>query len=207
MYVPRDYAPVRLWPTILFLHGAGERGSDGLKQTQVGLGTAIRTDPKRFPALVVMPQCAEGDWWTSPLMKRTALKALARTIRSYSVDEDRLYLTGLSMGGYGSWAIAAEQPERFAAVVPICGGGDPATTAPRVRDLPIWAFHGDADTVVVPDRSRTMVEAVRAAGGTRVRYTEYAGVGHNSWDPAYAEAEMLEWLFSQRRAGALKPGT
>jgi predicted peptidase len=108
-----------------------------------------------------------------------------------------VYLTGISMGGYGSWDLAARMPEWFAAVIPICGGGD-ETTAPKLKGLPIWCFHGAADKAVPVERSRTMVEAVKAAGGT-VQYTEYEGVGHDSWSPAYRDPATLDWLFRQRR--------
>ena len=115
----------------------------------------------------------------------------------YSVDARRVYLTGLSMGGYGTWELAARQPQRFAAVVPICGGGD-ERQASRLSALPIWAFHGAADNVVFPIRSQKMVDAIRAAGG-KIQYTQYPGVGHNSWNQAYRSDELLKWLFAQRR--------
>jgi len=197
VHVPRDYTPDRKWPVVLFLHGAGERGDDGLKQSQVGLGTALRMLPGRYPAIVVMPQCATGARW-SDAMARFALTALDQTMKEYSCDPSRQYLTGLSMGGYGSWLIAAQYPERFAAVAPICGGGDPANAA-KLKELPIWVFHGDADQAVPVARSREMVEAIKTAGGTRLKYTEYPGVGHNSWDAAYADSMFAQWLFAQKR--------
>jgi predicted peptidase len=197
VYVPRDYSADKKWPVALFLHGAGERGSDGLKQTQVGIGAAIRLYPERYPAIVVMPQCVSGQGWREG-MAEMALKTLDKTMSEYSCDESRQYLTGLSMGGFGSWLIAAQHPKRFAAVVPICGRGD-AATGPALKDLPIWAFHGDADQAVPVSGSRTMVEAIKAAGGTLIKYTEYPSVGHNSWDPAYSDKAMAEWLFAQKR--------
>jgi predicted peptidase len=197
VYVPLDYTPEKKWPVVLFLHGAGERGDDGLKQSQVGLGTALRMLPGRYPAVVVMPQCATGARW-SDAMARFALAALDRTLKEYSCDPSRQYLTGLSMGGYGSWLLAAEHPERFAAVAPICGGGDPGAAA-KLKSLPIWAFHGDADTAVPVARSREMIDALKTAGSTAVKYTEYPGVGHNSWDAAYADRALAEWLFAQKR--------
>jgi predicted peptidase len=198
VYVPRDFTPDRKWPVVLFLHGAGERGSDGLKQSHVGLGAALRFHSERYPALAVMPQCAGGDRW-SGAMAAQALAALDQTLAEFPVDADRQYLTGLSMGGYGSFLIASQHPERFAAVAAICGGGDPAAMAPKLKDLPLWVFHGDADTAVPVARSREMVEAIRAAGGTKLKYTEYPDVGHNSWDPAYADPELPKWLFAQKR--------
>lgn len=198
VYVPRDYSAARKWPVVLFLHGAGERGSDGLKQSQVGIGGGIRMLSERYPAIVVMPQCATGDRWAGKMADQ-ALKALDQTLAEFNCDADRQYLTGLSMGGYASWRIASEHPERFAAVVPICGGGMPESMAPRLKDVPVWAFHGDQDRAVPVTRSREMVEAIKAAGGTKIRYTEYPGVEHNSWDKAYAEKEMTDWLFAQTR--------
>ncbi len=182
---------------MLFLHGSAERGRDGRKQTKVGLGPVLQEYPDPWPALVVMPQCPPGERWTGPAAD-AALLALALAQHDYPVDESRIYLTGVSMGGYGSFAIAASDSERFAAVVPVCGGGQPETMAPRLRSVPLWVFHGAADDVVPVDRSREMVAAIRAAGGD-VRYTEYPGVGHASWDVAYREQALSDWLFAQRK--------
>jgi predicted peptidase len=198
VYVPRDYSADKKWPVILFLHGAGERGNDGLKQSDVGIGRALRFFSERYPAVVVMPQCPTGDRWAGKPAEM-ALKALDQTMKEYSTDADRQYLTGLSMGGYGSWLIASQHPERFAAVVPICGGGQPSEMASKLKELPIWNFHGDRDGAVPVPRSREMVEAIKAAGGTKIKYTEYPGVEHNSWDRAYAEKDLAEWLFAQKR--------
>lgn len=197
LYVPRNYTPEKKWPVILFLHGSGERGTDGLKQSQVGIGTALRMFSERYPALVVMPQCAPGASWRGD-MNALALKAVDQTMAEYSCDPSRQYLTGLSMGGFGSWLIATEDPKRFAAVVPVCGGGDPSM-ASRLKDVPIWVYHGDADQAVPVQRSRDMVEAIKAAGGTLIKYTELPGVPHNSWDAAYSDKALAEWLFAQKR--------
>jgi predicted peptidase len=198
VYVPRNYEKGKKLPVILFLHGAGERGNDGLKQSEVGLGRAVRMHPERYPALVVMPQCPEKQWWDAKGGK-AALKAMEEVIEKYDGDRSRLYLTGLSMGGYGSWTIAADKPELFAAVAPVCGGGDPKAMAERLKSLPLWVFHGDADQAVPVARSREMVEAIRAAGSTVLKYTEMPGVGHNSWDAAYENPEFATWLFAQQR--------
>jgi poly(3-hydroxybutyrate) depolymerase len=128
---------------------------------------------------------------------RLALAALDALRKEFNLDPSRLYLTGLSMGGYGTWDTIARHPKLFAAAVPVCGGGD-ESTAPAIKDLPIWCFHGGADKTVPPERSRNMIEALKAAGG-HTRYTEYPGVGHNSWDKAYAEPELPTWLFAQKR--------
>lgn len=189
-------------PVILFLHGAGESGRDGIAQTTVGLGPAVRRDPKRFPALVVFPQASRGYGWRGFNLD-AAVAALEDVERSFEVDPDRVYVTGISMGGYGTWLLAAQQPERFAAAVPICGGldrlaGSHADAARRLTRIRQWAFHGDADDIIPVEESRAMVAALRDAGAD-VRYTEYAGVRHNSWDRAYAEPELMPWLLRQKR--------
>ena len=212
VFVPDNWSSSKKWPIILFLHGAGERGTDGLIETQVGIGTAIRNDRSRFPAIVVMPQCLKEHSWNKPDMEEVALAALAAASKEFKGDRKRTYLTGLSMGGYGSWALAAAHPNKFAAVVPICGGILTPDEARKKVDsdripyleaakkigtkLPVWVFHGDADPAVPVSESRYMVEALKAAGAD-VRYTEYPGVGHNSWDKAYAEPEFMTWLLSK----------
>lgn len=195
VYVPREYDPAKKWPLIVFLHGRGERGRDGLVQTDVGIGHAIRTHPARFPCIVAMPQCPADSGWNarSDIIDET----LARSLAEFNIDNHRIYLTGLSMGGYGTWAYGALHPETFAALIPICGGGK-TTDAPALAKVPIRAFHGGADSVVKPSASREMVEAVRAASGD-IAYTEYPGVDHNSWDKAYGDPDTIAWLFAQRR--------
>ncbi len=195
VYVPRGYDPARKWPLVVFLHGAGERGDDGLLQTEVGIGRAIRRWPDRFPCLVVMPQCPTGVWWDGA--EDDIDVSLDQTCREYNIDEDRVYLTGLSMGGFGTWIYGALHRDRFAALRPIGGGGD-GDDAPALAGIPVWAFHGAQDTVVPIEESRKMVEALRAAGGD-VRFTEYPDADHNSWDPAYSDPESIRWLLSQTR--------
>jgi predicted peptidase len=215
VYVPRAYDPTQRWPVVLFLHGAGERGGDGLLQTVVGLGDAVRRDPARFPALVVFPQAPADSQWAG-VPAEAAMAALDAVMAEYSTDPDRVYLTGISMGGNGSWYLAYRHPDRFAAVVPICGwveshprfsagqvvpsqDGEPfQALARRLTGLPIWIFHGDADAAVPVEQSRRAAAALEAAGAD-VRYTELPGVGHNSWDPAYQSPELSRWLFQQRR--------
>jgi predicted peptidase len=214
VYVPADWTSHKKWPVILFLHGSGERGDDGLAQSQVGIGGAIRFHPDRFPAVVVMPQCRKDVAWTDPPMEAQALAALNQSVKEFHGDPDRTYLTGLSMGGFGSWAWAAKYPGKWAAAVVVCGGirhrprpgdppapeeaGDPyADTAKKIgASMPLWVFHGSADTSVLVTESRKMVEALKALGSA-VKYTEYEGVGHNSWDKAYAEPDLPTWLFAQ----------
>jgi predicted peptidase len=217
VYVPR-VRPSGALPVILFLHGAGERGIDGLKPTQVGLGTAIRNEPARVPAIVVFPQAPDDERWIGAPAD-AAMAALDRTLVELDGDRDRVYLTGLSLGGFGTWHLAMLHPDRFAAIVPICGGIVPAGTASsvrqspltegaadphafaaaRVRHLPVWIFHGRDDQAILPTESRKMADALNAAGAANVRYTEYEGVGHNAWDRAYGEAALWRWLFAQKR--------
>lgn len=203
-------------PVILFLHGAGESGSDGLVQTTVGIGPAIVRDPERFPALVVFPQASRGYGWRGFNLD-AAVAALDDVERTYNdLDRNRVYVTGISMGGYGTWLLGLRQPERFAALVPVCGGLDASSAiraglasdvpasdmhtwaATRLAAIPQWIFHGDADDIIPPDESRRMVKALKAAGAD-VRYTEYEGVRHNSWDLAYGEKELMPWVLQQRR--------
>ena len=210
--VPADYQPTTRWPVILFLHGAGERGSDGMLQTEVGLGRALRRGADRFPAIVVFPQTAGSRWSEAP--GDAAIEALDASIEEFSIDEDRVYLTGLSMGSQGSWYLASMHPKRFAALVPICGFVGQTSRRPsfvsdadrspyvqvaeRVRDIPTWIFHGETDSVVSVTESRQMAEALRSVDAD-VHYSELPGTGHNSWDAAYASPALSDWLFKQRR--------
>jgi predicted peptidase len=197
VFVPHSYNSDSEWPAILFLHGAGETGSDGIRETEVGLGPAIARQATEFPFVAVFPQSHTGRWQAGSSDARTALAILNEVREQYRIDPRRIHLTGISMGGYGTWSLAAAHPDDWASIVPICGGGDPIQ-ADRIKDIPCWAFHGDADNVVPVERSRTMIEALRAAGGNP-RYTEFRGVGHNSWDPAYATPELSEWWLANAR--------
>ena len=216
VYVPADWHAKQKWPVVLFLHGAGERGSDGIIQTEVGIGTAVRRHADRAKCVIVFPQCLTNHWWTEPEMQAQALKALELSVKEFNGDAERLYLTGISMGGYGSWAIASVNPGKFAAIAPVCGGvrvpqriadqlklqatqgDDPYTpVAQKIGKTPVWIFHGGADSVVPVAESRKMNEALKAIGGN-VKYSEYEGVNHNSWDKAYGENDFFTWLLSQR---------
>jgi predicted peptidase len=215
IYVPADYTRSRSWPVVLFLHGGGERGTDGLIQTEVGIGSAIRRFSSRFPAIVVMPQARPPAGWTGANADM-ALKALDQTEAEFNIDRSRAYLTGLSMGGAGTWYVAYRHPNRFAALLAICArvrpsatttdpvvpaaDGEPfATLAARIKHLPIWVFHGDADNTVPVDESRGIVAALKALN-VPVKYSELPGVGHNSWDTAYRDAEVATWLFAQKKS-------
>ncbi|HXV59603.1 MAG TPA: prolyl oligopeptidase family serine peptidase [Vicinamibacteria bacterium] len=216
VFVPTEWTADKQWPVVLFLHGAGERGSDGTGQLKIGLPARIR-ELGDFPAVVVMPQCRDRMWWGDPAMEAQTFEALERSVKEFNGDPERVYLTGLSLGGYGVWAFGYKYPDRFAALAPVCGGvlpnrriappdwhpasiapDDPYTETARRVSAPVWVFHGDADRRVPVNESRKLAAALEAAGKS-VRYTEYAGVGHDSWDRAYWEEELVPWLLSHRR--------
>ena len=199
-FLPANYAANSndKFPLILFLHGSGERGNDLSKLQHSGPRAYIDKHPD-FPAIVLSPQCPTGSWW-EPLELNDLID---EAIQKYRVDPDRIYMTGLSMGGFGSWHFAAWYPQRLAAVVPICGIGDPKDMA-RLKNLPTWVFHGDADVVVPIAPDRECVEALKAAGGN-VQFTVYPGVGHNSWTQTYNNPELYTWLFAQKRKAESSP--
>jgi predicted peptidase len=213
VYVPPTYRADTAWPVIVFLHGSGESGTDGERQAKVGLGAALRLHPDRYPAIVVFPQ-TPSDKSGHAVTARIALAALDQTLQEFATDAGRVYLTGLSMGGSGAWYLAYEHPERFAALVPICGwvakvGGETAsapapgespheTLAKRLKQMPVWIYHGESDTVVPVEESRKAFAALKAEGAD-VRYTEFVGGNHNAWDVAYRSEQLPAWLLKMRR--------
>ncbi len=201
LWLPTGYDDeAQLWPVILFLHGSGERGDDLMRVLDYGLPQCL-SENLALPALVAAPQCPLQSDWT--LQDDALLALLNELCATYAVDQRRIYLTGLSMGGRGAWRLAASNPERFAALVPICGrrpdGVRSAETMRLLCDIPTWVFHGAQDQVVPVEEGDAMVAALRACGAD-VRYTRYPDVGHNAWTPAYAEPELYTWLFDQQRA-------
>ncbi len=200
VFVPRNYSPQKEWPVILFLHGAGERGTDGVVQTQVGLGPLVRDRVNSFPFVVVFPQAEDTEgrlltgWAAESADAKRAIRILEEVEKDYSIDTEQTILTGWSMGGYGAWSLAAAMPERWSAVVPLAGGGDPAS-ATQIKEVPIWAFHGENDLAIQASESREMVEAVREAGG-QIRYDEIAGGEHDIWKTVYAEDGLYEWMLN-----------
>jgi predicted peptidase len=193
LFVPEQYDGKRKLPLMLFLHGAGERGDD-LELVKKWGPPKIVADRKDFPFVVASPQCQSGKRWDAAAMV-ALVEDLAGRLK---VDRKRIYVTGLSMGGYGSWDLMARYPRLFAAGVPICGGGDPRM-ADALKEIPIWVFHGDKDTAVPLSRSQQMVDAISGAGGEKVTLTIYPGVGHNSWSATYANEKVYDWLLSHRR--------
>lgn len=218
IYVPRDLDPAAPAPAILFLHGRGECGTEGTRHLNVGLLPAVLADPGRWPFIIILPQKPDEDsTWAEHT--ELAMACLAATTREFRVDPSRIYLTGLSQGGAGTWAIAAEHPRMFAAIAPVCGfvhdsGGAErrfGSAAARARiaaalagvKIPVWAFHGEKDDVIPPVHTRDMVAALREAGlgEDRLRATYFPQANHNAWDPAYRGqgAELAIWLLSHRR--------
>lgn len=201
VYVPATAAKQKL-PVVLFLHGIGQRGEGGIMPESGAARAFAENYMKRIPAIIVLPQCRRGKYWWDADMTRMTMGALNRTIEEFSGDTSRVSLVGVSMGGYGAWHLAAENKEKFARVVPICGGSPErgadrfARLARRIGSTPVWVFHGAEDRVVPVSESRGMVEALKAAGGN-VRYNEYPKVGHNVWMNVLGEQELLPWLLKQ----------
>ncbi len=198
LYLPETYnSSQKKWPLILFLHGAGERGNDLDQVKRHGPPKLIAKGKKDLPFIIVSPQCPKNGWWANNIQMKALNLLLDEIISKYRVDKDRIYLTGLSMGGYGTWSLAAENPERFAAIAPICGGGDPHT-AKKLAKMPIWVFHGGKDKVVPIDKSQKMVEALKKAGN-EVKFTVYPEAGHNSWAKTYDNPELYKWFLDHSR--------
>ena len=197
LYLPADYgeAQGKKYPLILFLHGAGERGDEVNLVRKHGppklVNTKTELPVKDF--IVVSPQCAPNKWWDP----REVITLLDEVSQKYSVDPDRVYLTGLSMGGFGTWETASRYPERFAAIAPICGGGDPRRVR-TLRSMPTWVFHGDKDPTVPVQRSIEMVEALKQAGN-EAKFTRYPEAGHDSWTETYNNPELYGWFLQHKR--------
>lgn len=199
-------------PLVIFLHGAGERGNDNKMQLVNGAKNfATDSIRRKYPCFMLVPQCAkvyrwvETDWkLPSHVMPEKPSVYLSLTIqlidsliKKLNIDTNRIYITGLSMGGFGTWDAISRWPDKFTAAVPVCGGGDTAK-ASVIKDVSIWAFHGDIDKVVMVSRTRNMINAIKKEGGNP-KYTEYAGVGHSCWNSAYSDTVMIEWMFTQNK--------
>jgi predicted peptidase len=212
LLAPAKLDPAAKYPLVIFLHGAGECGNDNQKQLVHGMNDFASDEiMAKYPALVVAPQCPEGKRWVevdwtldSHQMPAQPSEPLAGVfelidtlIKSKPIDTKRIYITGLSMGAFGVWDAVQRRPELFAAAAPICGGGDPLL-AKQIHFVPVWAFHGDEDSTVKVKRSRAMIEALRGVG-EEPKYTEYKGVGHDSWTRTYKDPALYEWLFAQRK--------
>jgi predicted peptidase len=213
----RQAAPAGLengkkYPLVLFLHGSGARGNDNKAQLKHGVNAIFKNAGKiGEPTFLIAPQCPQGIWWTNidngakrdanqkPITLLDAVLELTEdTAKNQPIDPERIYITGLSMGGFGTWAALAKKPDLFAAAIPICGGGDPKT-AETFKHVPIRIFHGTDDTVVKPDGSQKMFDALKQAG-SKAELTLYPGVAHNSWTQTYANEEVIRWLFNQTKS-------
>lgn len=218
VYHPPGHDPLsEKLPVILYLHGGGERGTDGLLATQVGMGPVVQGTLGYFPFIVVFPQCDPSGFWALPAMAERAIEALEIALREYNGDPERVYVTGNSMGGFGTYYLAARYPGRFAALAPICGGIKPPPwikvpkearlidfdrdpypqMAQKLAQTPTWIFHGKRDPLVPVAMSRKMAAALRQAGGI-VRYTEWPSTGHAAEEPTYAQPALFEWFLKQR---------
>jgi predicted peptidase len=201
--LPRGYAqdPAKRWPLLLFLHGAGERGHD-LHRVAAHGPPKLVAGGREFPFILISPQCPEGQTWSD----ETLLALLDSVCSSYRVDTNRVYLTGLSMGGFAAWSLGLAHPERFAAIAPICGGGQPIQVllagpdkARALKTLGIWAFHGAKDPVVPLEESQRMVNALKQAGVPEVKFTVYPEAQHDSWTETYNNPELYDWLLKHQR--------
>lgn len=209
LVLPEDYNSNNTYPLILFLHGAGERGSDNTKQLNNCVQNIANSAPN---AIIVAPQCTEGNQWvdtpwsnvsysTDTVAESNELQMvmmlLEKLKKEYSVDKDRIYVSGISMGGFGTWDLITRHPNTFAAAIPVCGGAD-SSKAEVVKNIPIYTFHGESDWDVPVAGTRAMVEAIKTAGGNKITYTEYAGRGHNIWDDAFATTGLFDNLFKHK---------
>jgi predicted peptidase len=193
LYLPKGYEQKESWPLMLFLHGAGERGDD-LEMVKKHGPPKLIDAGREFPFVVVSPQCPKDRMWEA--YELSAL--LDEIVEKYKIDQDQVFVTGLSMGGYGTWALAGHSPARFAAIVPICGGGETIFVRRYAKTLPVWVFHGAKDTAVPLERSERMVEALKKAGG-EPKFTIYPEAAHDSWTETYDNPELYAWLLEQRR--------
>ncbi len=209
---PADFNPAHNYPLVIFLHGAGERGDDNTAQLKHGMKDFCEPQQRmNYPCYVLAPQCPQDERWAnidwtketvdtpsdiSPSLGLT-FEVVDSMLEDAAIDKNRIYITGLSMGGYGTWDAMVRRPDFFAAAMPICGGGDPKT-AEKIKHIPIACFHGGADNVVKPEKSRAIIEALKEAGGEPL-YTEYPDVGHDSWTQTYANEANFKWMFDQRR--------
>jgi len=203
LFLPADYDtdPTHRWPLLLFLHGAGERGSDLQKVTVHGPPKIVQKQPA-FPFIVVSPQCPIDETWSEDVI----LALLDEVLAHHRVDPSRVYLTGLSMGGYGTWSVGISHPERFAAIAPICGGGEiikvlltSRQKGAALKSMGVWAFHGGKDPVVNPEESERMISALKRAGCQDVKLTIYPEAGHDSWTETYNNPALYDWFLKHHR--------
>ena len=195
LYLPTDYSNSKKgYPLVLFLHGAGERGEDINLVEIHGIPRLINMG-KEFPFITIAPQCPSDRWWPEPVLTKALISLIENTKAQYNVDNSRIYATGLSMGGYGTLEIAMERPDLFSGIIPICGGGD-LKKIDRLKDMPVWLFHGDADTVVPVENSTEIYDLLKPISDN-VKITIYKDVGHDSWTQTYDNNQIYEWLLDK----------
>lgn len=197
VFVPENYDRAKKWPLVMFLHGSGEGGADGVRQTRVGLGPFVAMYRKKCPFIAVFPQSPNAKTWFRGPQAKIMFEILDKVQRDYSVDPDRIYLTGISMGGFGTWEMGMMRPDLFAALIPICGGG-PVEFVDPLKRMPIWCFHGARDDRVPVKSSRVLIDRLKKIGG-EPKYTEFPDEGHLCWDTAYATQGLFPWMLKQRR--------
>lgn len=218
LYVPENYQEEEKYPLVVFLHGGGKKGSDNVSQIENMAGSLafVKAEvQQKYPSFVLAPQCPKNDNWIGkshsgsrmpesledikPSTVNLMVMDLLKNIQDrYGIDSTRIYLTGQSMGGIGTWYLSLMSPNKFAAIAPVCGVSLPSEVS-LIADMPVWAFHGADDTTIPPEGSRQMIDALRDAGNNNVKYTEYPNVGHESWYKAYKEADLIDWMFSKER--------
>lgn len=198
LFLPQGYHSRKKWPVVLFLHGAGERGKDGVRPTRVGLGAALQAHPERYPFIAVFPQAEDEEkrylesWLADGADGQRAMRILDSVIKEYSVDSEKQILTGWSMGGYGAWSLAAADPSRWLSVVPLCGGGKPEW-AENLKEVPVWAFHGERDSVVLPASTEAMAAAFKGLD-SQFSYTRIENAAHDIWRNTYGNSALMEWM-------------
>ena len=198
LYLPENYVDSKgKWPLILFLHGAGGRGDDLEKVKTHGPPKLIAEEERQYPFVIVSPQCPEDDWWSAEAQIDRLNALLDEIVSRYRIDKERIYVTGLSMGGFGTWRLAIEYPDRFASIAPICGGGN-SDKAARISHVPAWVFHGAKDSTVQLSKSEEMVDALKEAGGN-VKFTVYPDANHDSWTETYNNPELYDWFLEHKR--------
>lgn len=202
VFVPENYDKSKKWPLVMFLHGSGESGADGIRQTHVGLGPFLARYRKKCPFIAVFPQSPNSKTWFRGPQAKIMFEILDKVQRDYSVDPDRIYLTGISMGGFGTWEMGMMRPDLFAALIPICGGG-PTEFVDGLKRMPIWCFHGARDDRVPVKLSRVLIDKLKKIGGDP-KYTEFAELDHMCWDAAYATQGLFPWMLKQKRGPAPK---
>ena len=197
IYLPDNYhASNANFPLVLFLHGAGERGDD-LRLVELHGIPKMINNGEAFPFITLAPQCPAFQWWSEPLYTKTLIYLVEEIIKNYNVDIECVYATGLSMGGYGTLAIAKERPDLFSAIIPVCGGMD-TTEIEKLKDIPIWLFHGDSDKVVPVENSKLIYEILKPINPD-IKITIYKGVDHNSWDITYSNKKIYDWMLEHKK--------